>query len=86
VYGDDDVAVELGDDAGSGLAGWGAVEYGAADRESAGGVGAGGEAGAERGGGRWIDSGFGDYVDDAVEDEGAGDYAGYLVQLLVISG
>ena len=79
VHGYDDAAVELGDDAGSGFAGGSAVEYGTADRESAGGSGAGGEAGTECLGWRWVDSGFGDYVDDAIEDAGAGDYAGGLV-------
>ncbi len=37
----DDAAVELGDDAGSGFAGWCAVEYGAVDWEPARGAGAG---------------------------------------------
>ena len=41
--------------------------------------GAGGEAGAECVGWGWVDSGFGDYVDDAIEDAGAGDDAGDLV-------
>ena len=72
VHGDDDAAVELGDDAGSGFAGGSAAEYGAADRESAGGAGAGGAAGAECVGWRWVDSGFGGDVDDAVEDASAG--------------
>ena len=68
----DDVAVELGDDAGSGFAGGSAVEYGTADREFAGSVGAWGKAGAERVGWRRVDSCFGGDVDDAVEDESAG--------------
>ena len=71
VYSDDYAALELGDDPGSGFAGGSAVEYGAADWESAGRAGVGGAAGAERLGWRRIDSGFGDYVDDAIEDEGA---------------
>ena len=86
VHRDYDVALELGDDAGSGFAGGGAVEYGAADRESAGGSGVGREIGAECVGWGWVDSGFGGDVDDAIEDAGAGDDAGDLVQLLVASG
>src|ERR1700733_16319080 len=41
VYGDDHVALELGDDAGSGFAGGGGFVYGAADGERAGSGGAG---------------------------------------------
>jgi hypothetical protein len=81
--------VELGDDSGSGFAGGGVVEYGTADGEPAGCAGAGRAAGAECVGWRWADSGFGDYVDYAVEDAGARDDAGYLEaggQWLVVSG
>src|SRR5271168_966237 len=72
VYGDDHAALELGDDAGSGFAGGGAFEYGAADGERTGGCGAGGASGAERVGRRRADSGGGGDVDDAVDDQGAG--------------
>jgi len=81
VHGSDDVVVELGDDTGSGFAGGGVVEYGTADGEFAGRAGAGRAAGAECVGWRWADSGFGDYVDYAVEDAGAGDDAGDLVSM-----
>ena len=82
VYGHDHAAVELGDDAGSGFAGRSAVEYGAADRKSARSSCFGRTTGAECMGWGRTDSGFGDYVDDAVEDAGAGDDAGHLVSVL----
>src|SRR6202044_1244520 len=81
-----DATLELGDDAGSGFAGGSVAEYGAADWESAGCAGAGRAAGAECLGGRRVDCGFGGYVDDEVEDSGAGDYAGYVMRAARLDG
>jgi len=68
MHGNDDAAMELGNDAGSGFTGGRVVEYGTADREFAGRDGIGGEAGAECLGRWWADSGFRNYVDDAVDN------------------
>ena len=78
VYSDYDAALELGDDAGSGFAGGGVVEYGAVDWEPAGSDCARRTVGAERVVGGWVDSCFGGDVDYAVEDEGSRGYASDL--------
>jgi hypothetical protein len=65
VHGDDDAAVELGDDAGAGVAGRRVAEHGAAGGVAAGSAGAGREAGGAGVCGRRDDRDCGDYADDA---------------------
>ncbi len=64
-----DAAVELGPDAGAGVAGRRAVEHGAAHRLAAGRAGAGRDAGTKRVAGRRPDPGRGGRVDDPLQDD-----------------